>query len=185
MSGSSDAWPCKTRGAEFKLVVSITSGKNPVSVMTEKPLQMQRRQTQPRTPGTLLLRYLEMGWIRQGAKRRDSSTQSPLVLASNRAHFSGLLPFTPRPQHGAKLTSRTTRSFSFVPLPSPGSVAEFPHPVCGCNGKGRKKEAPALGHLFCATHITPWHCRGLAGECRHCSQRQLRHQRCLNEGGPC
>lgn len=181
MSGSSDAWPCKTRGAEFKLVASISSGKSPVSVMTEKPLQMQRRQTQPRTLGTLLLRYLETGWIRQGAKRRDSSTQSPLVLASNRAPFSGLLLFRARLHHGVKLTSRTTRC-----LFHPQVLWLSSHiPSADATEKEERKRLPRLGHLFCAAHITPWHCRGLAGECRHCSQRQLRHQSCLNEGGPC
>ena len=81
------------------------------------------------------------------------------------------------PHHSAKQTPTTMKCSSFTPLPSPGSEAVIPHPVCG-TGKGRKKESHVLWEpvLCCAHH------RDLKGKCCPCAQRQLSHQSCLKVG---
>lgn len=102
VSGSSDAWPCKTRGTEFQLVASISLGKTPSLSSQRRLCKRSINKSRPRAPGMPIFMCLETGGEFSKMPKEGAAAgraQSPFALASNQAPFSGLLLFTSLPQH--------------------------------------------------------------------------------------
>lgn len=147
MSGSNDVWPCKIKRHRIQAGGQHLIRKKP-PLCHHREVSANVAQTKTNVEHQAYLEFLCLetgGEFIKVPKEGAAARRAPWFLLQIQLPFSGLLLFTSLPHHSVKLTSRTMKCFTFLPLPSPGSVAGIPTSCLWHRKKKKEGNSRVLG----------------------------------------